>query len=148
MASQPTSGGSAVRFEATVHARSAELPAVDSLDLDRVPDPEGGVRMSVDPQDLARLVAEGYEVGVQAVAPLAPLDPSLVSDEADARAYQQPVAGAASSRLRQPARSSASRVFTRAASMRNPSCPYGESITRSSDAPGIPAASSTCCSRG
>ncbi len=32
------------------------------------------------------------------------------------------------------------------ASMRKPSCPYGESITRSSPAPGIPAASSACCS--
>lgn len=96
MASPSASGGSeAMRFEATVHAttRSAELNAVDSLDLDRVPDPEGGVRMLVGPEDLARLVAEGYEVRVQAVAPVAPLDPGLVSDEADVRAWFEDITG-------------------------------------------------------
>ncbi len=92
MASQAASGGSAgMRFEATVHAttRSAELRAVDALDLDRVPDPQGGVRVLVGPEDLARLVAEGYEVRVHAVAPVAPLDPGLVADEADVRAWFQ-----------------------------------------------------------
>ncbi|MDQ3151187.1 MAG: hypothetical protein M3R63_05490 [Actinomycetota bacterium] len=96
MASQSASGGSAgMRFEATVHAttRSAELHAVDSLDLDRVPDPEGGVRMLVGPEDLTRLVAEGYEVRVQSVAPVAPLDPGLVSDEADVRAWFEDMTG-------------------------------------------------------
>lgn len=84
-----------MRFEATVHAtaRSAELHAVDSLDLDRVPDPEGGVRMLVGPEDLARLVEEGYEVRVQAVTPVAPLDPGLVADEADVRAWFEDVTG-------------------------------------------------------
>jgi hypothetical protein len=69
--------GAAMRFEATVYrtARSAELGAVDALDLDRVPDPEGGVRVLVGPEDMRRLVAEGFEVRVQAVAPVAPLDP-------------------------------------------------------------------------
>jgi hypothetical protein len=78
-----------MRFEVTVHttARSAALSAVDTLDLDRVPDPEGGVRMLVGPEDLARLVSEGYEVRVQAVAPITPLDPSLISDDADVRAW-------------------------------------------------------------
>jgi len=96
MTDQPAGGGDVVmRFEATVHAttRSAELHAVDALDLDRVPDPEGGVRMLLGPDDLARLVAEGYEVRVQAVAPIAPLDPGLVSDEADVRAWFDGVTG-------------------------------------------------------
>ncbi|MGQ0774308.1 MAG: hypothetical protein ACT4NY_07820 [Pseudonocardiales bacterium] len=96
MASQSTRAESTVmRFEATVHAttRSAELHAVDSLDLDRVPDPEGGVRILIGPENLARLVAEGYEVRVQAVAPVAPLDPGLVSDEADVRAWFDNITG-------------------------------------------------------
>ena len=78
-----------MRFEATVHptASSAELGAVEALDLDRVPDPEDGVRVLIGPEDLARLVAEGYEVRVQAVAPVTPLDPSLVADDADARQW-------------------------------------------------------------
>src|SRR5688572_26656196 len=78
-----------MRFEVTVHstARSAGLNAVDALDLDRVPDPEGGVRMLVGPEDLARLVAQGYEVRVQAVAPVRPLDPGLISAETDMRAW-------------------------------------------------------------
>lgn len=82
-----------MRFEATVHptASSAELGAVQALDLDRVPDPEGGMRMLVGPEDLARLVAEGYEVRVHAVAPVTPLDPSLVADDADARQWFEDV---------------------------------------------------------
>jgi hypothetical protein len=81
--------GAAMRFEATVYptARSAELGAVDALDLDRVPDPEGGVRVLVGPEDMARLVAEGFEVRVQAVAPVAPLDPGLVADGSDVRRW-------------------------------------------------------------
>jgi hypothetical protein len=79
----------AMRFEATVYptARSAELGAVDALDLDRVPDPEGGVRVLVGPEDMRRLVAEGFEVRVQAVAPVAPLDPGLVADGPDVRTW-------------------------------------------------------------
>lgn len=90
MTSQSAGGGSAaMRFEATVHAttRSPELQGVESLDLDRVPDPEGGMRMLVGPEDVARLVAEGYEVRVQAVVPVAPLDPGLVSSDVDVRTW-------------------------------------------------------------
>lgn len=78
-----------MRFEATVHptTSSAELAAVEALDLDRVPDPEGGMRMLLAPDDLARLVAEGYEVHVHAVAPVTPLDPDLVADDADTRQW-------------------------------------------------------------
>lgn len=78
-----------MRFEATVHTTPASdaLDAVDALDLDRVPDPEGGVRMLIGPEDLARLVAEGYEVRVHAAAPVTPLDPSLVADDADTRQW-------------------------------------------------------------
>jgi hypothetical protein len=86
-------GSAAMRFEATVYptARSAELNAVDALDLDRVPDPEGGMRVLVGPEDMARLVAEGFEVRVQAVAPVAPLDPGLVADDAGVRNWFEDV---------------------------------------------------------
>lgn len=78
-----------MRFEATIHAatEAAELDAVDSLDLDRVPDVEGGVRVLVGPDEVRRLVTEGFEVRVQAVSPVAPLDPGLVSDDAEVRAW-------------------------------------------------------------
>lgn len=78
-----------MRFEATIHAASeaAELDAVDALDLDRVPDVEGGVRVLVGPDEVRRLVTEGFEVRVQAVSPVTPLDPGLVSDDAEVRAW-------------------------------------------------------------
>jgi hypothetical protein len=41
----------------------------------------------VGPEDMARLVAEGFEVRVQAVAPVAPLDPGLVADGTDVRRW-------------------------------------------------------------
>lgn len=89
MTSQPGEGNTVMRFEATVHTttRSLDLGGVDALDLDRVPDPEGGVRMLVGPEDMARLVAAGFEVRVQAVVPVRPLDPRLVSGESDVRAW-------------------------------------------------------------
>jgi hypothetical protein len=89
MANGSEGGGPTVRFETTVHptARSEALDAVDAFDLDRVPDPEGGVRMLLGPDEVARLVAEGYEVRVHAVAPVTPLDPALVADDAAVQAW-------------------------------------------------------------
>jgi hypothetical protein len=89
MTGQEPGGQPELRFEATVHApdRDIDLAAIDALDLDRVPDPEGGVRMLLGQQDMARLLAEGYEVRLRAAAPVAPLDPALVADDADVRAW-------------------------------------------------------------
>lgn len=86
---QPDDRGAATRFEATIHSttRSADLGGVDALDLDRVPDPDGGVRMLIGPEDMARLVAQGYEVRVLAAVPVRPLDPGLVAGESDVRAW-------------------------------------------------------------
>ena len=78
-----------VRFEVTVHARAQEvaLDAVADLDLDRVPDVEGGVRLLVTPEEAKELVERGYEVRLLEALPVKPLDPSLVMDDGQARAW-------------------------------------------------------------
>jgi hypothetical protein len=87
--SVPRSAEAGMRFEATVHAREASpaLERVADLDLDRVPDPEGGVRMVLTPDDAARLVARGYEVRLLRALPVRPLDPARVLDDDSARAW-------------------------------------------------------------
>jgi hypothetical protein len=80
----------AVRFEATVHpgaAGAAALPRVADLDLDRVPDPEGEIRVLVTADDLERLRRQGFEVRVHREMPVRPLDPRLIADDADVRAW-------------------------------------------------------------
>ena len=64
-----------VRFEATVHSRQggADVARVDDLDVDRVPDPEGGVRVLVDAPSALRLLEAGYEVRLQRAVPVRPL---------------------------------------------------------------------------
>ncbi|MET0522696.1 MAG: hypothetical protein ABW156_12120 [Jiangellaceae bacterium] len=82
--SQPESRP-AVRFDATVHpgaAGTAEMAGVADLDLDRVPDPEGEIRVLIDADDIARLVRQGFEVRVHGEVPVRPIDPALVSDDA------------------------------------------------------------------
>jgi hypothetical protein len=78
-----------VRFEATVHPRETEaaLERVADLDLDRVPDPEGAVRVLVTAEDAARLVAQGYEVRLVKAHEVRPLDPAAVIDDAGAQAW-------------------------------------------------------------
>ena len=93
--SPPTPGPSAVpgepgeRYEATIHpadpARSDAdaLTGVSELDLDRVPDPAGDVRVLVEPSDISRLVAQGFEVRLHRAVPVQPLDPALVTKDED-----------------------------------------------------------------
>jgi hypothetical protein len=52
------------RFEATVHAGEADRPdeRLAALDVDRVPDPAGGVRILAGLDECAALVREGFEV--------------------------------------------------------------------------------------
>jgi hypothetical protein len=78
-----------VRFEATVHSKSrgAAAKAVADLDLDRLPDLKGPVRVLVNADDVARLVAGGYEVRLLKAHPVQPLDPSLVLDDDTARTW-------------------------------------------------------------
>lgn len=76
-------GAPSVRFEATVHPGQGRLSleAVADLDLDRLPDPEGGVRLLITAEDAVTLVSRGYEVHLLNVFPQTPLDRSLVADE-------------------------------------------------------------------
>ena len=78
------------RFEATVHPREdadVDLAMVADLDLDRVPDPEGGVRLLVNMEEVAHLVEQGFEVRLQRPVPVRPLDPGLVAGDEEVRAW-------------------------------------------------------------
>ena len=77
------------RFEATVHpgARDVALAQVSDLDLDRIPDPQGGVRVVVTAEELTELVRRGYEVRVFRTVPIEPLDPSLIESDEDVRRW-------------------------------------------------------------
>jgi hypothetical protein len=78
-----------VRFEATLHPRPgiAEVQRVDDLDVDRVPDPEGGARVLVDAAECQRLLEAGYEVRLQRAVPVKPLDTQLLADDDQARSW-------------------------------------------------------------
>ena len=81
--------GPSVRFEATVHRgeRLVSLDAVADLDLDRVPDPEGAIRVLISAEDARRLVAQGFEVHLLNALEVKPLEPALVLDDETADAW-------------------------------------------------------------
>ena len=84
------------RFEATVHpgVREAALSRVADLDLDRIPDPRGDIRVIITADELAELVHRGYEVRVERTVPIAPLDPQRIqSDDEAARWLEDRIAG-------------------------------------------------------
>lgn len=87
--SEPSPGGSAIRFEATVHPGEQGLPleGVADLDLDRVPDPEGGVRLVITADDAARLVERGFEVRLVRTLPVQPFDAGRVMNDETAAAW-------------------------------------------------------------
>jgi hypothetical protein len=77
--------GQGLRFEATVHPGDGDVPlgSVAELDLDRVPDPQRGVRLLVTADDIVALLERGYEVRLHRVARVEPLSPELrIADEA------------------------------------------------------------------
>lgn len=76
-----------LRFEATVHCESADAARqiVADLDLDRLPDPTGTVRVLLTPEEAARLLDRGFEVRLAKAYPVRPLDKSLVLDDKAAR---------------------------------------------------------------
>ncbi len=77
-----------VRFEATLHPQpGAEVARVDDLDVDRVPDVDGGVRVLVDVDECVRLLEGGFEVRLQRAVPIQPLDSRLVASDEDARGW-------------------------------------------------------------
>ncbi len=91
---QDPTGREAVRFEAIVHPRPDVVMAaaaveqrVSDLDLDRVPDAAGELRVLLTPDDVTRLTAQGLEVRVQQTLPVRPLDPGLVADDAAVREW-------------------------------------------------------------
>jgi hypothetical protein len=79
----------ALRFEATLGpaARAKALAAASMLDLDRLPDAQGQVRLLVSADDARRLLEQGFEVHLKAAVPVAPLAPSLVMSDAQAKTW-------------------------------------------------------------
>jgi hypothetical protein len=77
------------RFEVTVHggAKELALDVIADFDLDRVPDPDGGVRLLVTGDEAARLVEQGYELHMLQVHPVRPLDAALAMDDETAQAW-------------------------------------------------------------
>ena len=85
-----------LRFEATIHQgeRERALSRVADLDLDRVPDAHGDVRLLINPDELARLLDEGYEVRLYRTVRPHPLSPDLVmSDDEAVRWLEERVQG-------------------------------------------------------
>ena len=86
MSDQP----SAERFEATVHPGAVGRPGerLARLDVDRVPDPDGGVRILADLAQCAALVREGFEVRLLRAVPVGPaLTPATRLGDDDVRAW-------------------------------------------------------------
>jgi len=81
--------GKGLRFEATVHPGDGDVPleSVADLDLDRVPDPQRGVRLLVTADDIVALLERGYEVRPQRVVRIEPLSPELRVDNDEAIAW-------------------------------------------------------------
>ena len=78
-----------VRFDATVHpgVTNRDLLGVADLDLDRIPDPEGDVRVVVTADECRRLLESGYEVRLHAQVPVRPLPAELVEQDDSVRAW-------------------------------------------------------------
>ena len=87
--SEPRPRRTRMRLEATVHPgeKRLGLEGVSDFDLDRIPDPEGGIRLLVTAEQAAQLVERGYEVRLVRAIPVRPLDPELVMDDDAARAW-------------------------------------------------------------
>ena len=75
----------AVRFSATIHASEekerAEPNWIETLNIDRIPDPTGLIRALVTPADCVRLVNQGIEVRLYEAYPVQPLDPALIETQ-------------------------------------------------------------------
>ena len=78
-----------LRFEATIHSGDADvaLESVADLDLDRVPDPQRGVRVLVTTEDIVALLERGFEVRLHRLARLEPLRPELRVQDDEAIAW-------------------------------------------------------------
>jgi hypothetical protein len=76
-----------LRFEATLGPlpRGKAIAAAAELDLDRLPDVSGKVRLLISPADAQRLLDRGFEVRLMAAVPVKPLDPKLVMADAESK---------------------------------------------------------------
>jgi hypothetical protein len=77
------------RYEALVLTGSTRvaLSAVADLDLDRLPDPGGRVRVLISADEARELVDRGYEVRMMNALDVRPLDPKLVMSDEQAEAW-------------------------------------------------------------
>lgn len=78
-----------VRFEATLGAAplAKAITAASVLDLDRLPDAEGKVRLLITADDARRLLDQGFEVTLKAAMPVTPLAKDRVMSDAQARKW-------------------------------------------------------------
>lgn len=78
-----------IRFEATLGAapRAKAVTAASALDLDRLPDADGKVRLLVTADDARRLLEQGFEVHLKAAVPVAPLAKDRVLSDAQAKSW-------------------------------------------------------------
>jgi len=84
-----TQGNAArVRLEATIRPRPTRSPDPSLLHgLDVLPRLDGLLHVLMSPDQIAPVVAAGYEVRVFAAVPIRPLDPALIMDDATAQAW-------------------------------------------------------------
>lgn len=75
------------RFEAMLvsTAREKAIGLASDLDLDRLPDADGKVRLLLTPADAQRVLERGYRLQLLAAVPSGPLDSKLVMDDTDAQ---------------------------------------------------------------
>lgn len=78
-----------LRFEANLGplSRRKAVAAAAELDLDRLPDVGGKVRLLITAADAQRLLERGHEVRLVAALPARPMDPKLVMSDAQARRW-------------------------------------------------------------
>ncbi len=85
----PSADGAAreQRFLATLGSapRARALGAAAALDLDRLPDADGQVRLLLTADDARRLLEQGFEVHLSAALPVAALPRERVMSDAQAR---------------------------------------------------------------
>lgn len=103
MAEQPASRGrrrkqrGSARFDATIHAGRGEkdLRRLDDMQLDRLPDRYGRVRVLVTAEECAQLLDLGYQVRLHGHQALEPLDPRLIATDESVQAWLDEIVSAA-----------------------------------------------------
>lgn len=77
----------APRFEASLGPvpRGKAIGLAAELDLDRLPDVDGKVRLLLSATDAQKLLDRGIEVRLVKAVPVKPLDPKLVMSDAQAK---------------------------------------------------------------